>query len=104
MDRFASADIAYAAAEYADDFTNWRIPTKDEAADACWKGLFVGSSTFTPWDLSPQVGQQTATNNLYWTSTATGKNVYTFRPASGEVTTSTKTSILYALVVRTHVP
>lgn len=102
---FDSADIALAAAVNAAQFNNWRIPMKDEAVDASWKGLFSrGATGFNSFDSSPYVGFQQENNVPNWTSTLSGKNVWAYYPVSGSTAAISKSSLIGAIVVRTHVP
>jgi len=98
-------EFQYAGA-VASQYTNWRLPTKDEASDALNKGLFrYGPGGLNGYDCSPAVGNQETYRNWFTlTSTLKGTSVWVFLPDEETMTTVSKTQWCDFIPVRTYTP
>jgi hypothetical protein len=109
-----------AAAPIASQYTNWRIPSLEEALDAVNKGLFTYSNDqyddadFDGYNSVPQVPPSGLSygNIPAWSNDVGGnKNkikgrdtAWVYLPITGEPGVITQTSQIPAIVVRTHLP
>jgi hypothetical protein len=106
-EQYAADAVAFDdAAVVADQFTNWRVPTKVEAVDASAKGLFTyGEGGFNSWDPSPATGMQSLPVMVFTNDLSKNRqNAWAFFPADGGTMLTSVNSSIDCIVVRTHVP
>lgn len=100
------ADAFFNAALNAGQFSNWRTPTLSEFQNAWSKGLFSRGANGFNLDMSPAVGYQAGYGGPHWTSDPANKKKQapSFSISDGRSSLVSVTSVLRALVVRTHTP